>query len=278
MVYSGELIRWNTPIRLPIVMYHSISAEPARYVLSAGVFRRQLAVLRERHRIIRLSDLPRLLSEGACLDGCAVLTFDDAFADFATNAHPALEAHGMPTTVFVPTGLVGQMNTWDAGIRATLRPIMDRAAIVEVYRSGLVDFGSHTVDHVRMTAVTEREMRMQAAASKEYLEDLLSAAVTSFAYPYGQLDDFSSSTTETIRRLGYEVGVTTHWGTRQKPGTILSLRRIHFRETDSDDIVRAKLAGRYDWIAAKEKTAYYLRRARRLLHRTPGVSGRDGTA
>lgn len=254
--------------RLPIIMYHSVPSEPGRHAISAAAFRKQLAIILDRYQVIRLSDVPARLERPDRGTSCAVLTFDDAYLDFLENAYPVLEADQVPCTVFVPTGLVGGTNTWDAALGVESRRLMDGAQIRGLHEEGLVEFGSHTVDHVRMTSVDRLEMRRQAVESKRYLEDLLGAQVDCFAYPYGQLDDFSPATARVLREAGYRIAVTTHWGGRHDPAHLLSLRRMHFRETDSEGTIRAKLAGRRDWITAKEKVGYALRRARRGVRRS----------
>jgi hypothetical protein len=102
-------------------------------------------------------------------------------------------------------------------------------------------------------------MQRQALNSRRTLEDAIGRSVTSFSYPFGQRDDFSPATEAVLQESGYAVAVTTCWGTRNGTRDALHLRRIWLRETDDDRTVRAKIDGRYDWIAAKERVAFSVR-------------------
>ena len=81
-----------------------------------------------------------------------------------------------------------------------------------------------------------------------------------FAYPYGQLGDFSLVSERVLMDAGYRVAVTTHWGTRNTWRNRMRLRRISFQETDTIDRVRAKIDGWYEWIAVKERLGHLRRR------------------
>jgi len=245
---------------ITIVMYHSVAAEVDRYTVSPGTFARQLRAIAERYEVIRLGDLDAVLA--APNGGRRVaLTFDDALLDFHRHAFPVLEQLRLPSTVFVPTGHVGGHNAWDADVGGTRKDVMDVRHLRELAATGLVEFGSHTVDHVRMAAVPPDEMRRQARDSKAQLEEWLGAPVTMFAYPYGQLADFSHATTEVVADAGYRLAVTTHWGTRNAAHEALRLRRVYFNDADGARAVRRKVAGWYDWMGLKERLGYALRRA-----------------
>ena len=202
-----------------------------------------------------------------------VVTFDDACRDFLSGALPVLTRFGVAATIFVPTRFIGGENKWDVQEPGSpRRTVMDARSLRDLRETGLVDIGAHSVDHVSMAALPMVEMRRQAEQSRARLEELLNDRVEMFAYPYGQLDDFSSTTTGVLRDIGYRIAVTTHWGTRNGLADLLSLRRIWLDDTDNVATIGAKIEGRYDWIAAKEPAAFCLRETKRHLRRAGGGS------
>lgn len=260
----GGLFRSGKSIT--IVMYHSISNVPDNYTISPDAFCRQIQFIRENFSVLRLHEVENALKSDCYLSRQVSITFDDGYEDFLEWAYPVLETFDVPATVFVPTGFIGAFNTWDFPYsKVQKRRLMNRSELQEVHKRGLVDFGSHSVDHVHMTHLQEDEMVRQAAESKRTLEDLLATRVTMFAYPYGQLDDVSELTSRILAETGYKIAVTAHWGTRNSTKDLLRLRRIHFRETDSDATIKAKIEGLYDWIALKEQAGVRIRDLRRAL-------------
>lgn len=260
----GGLFRSGKPIT--IVMYHSISNVRDNYTISPDAFYRQIQFIRNNFSVLRLHEVENLIKNEHQPSRQVSITFDDGYKDFLEWAYPVLETLGVPATVFVPTGFIGGSNKWDFPYsKVQKRRLMSRSDLQEVHKGGLVDFGSHSVDHLHMSRLQEDEMIRQAAESKRTLEDLLATCVTMFAYPYGQLDDFSDLTGRILAETGYKIAVTTHWGTRNSTRDLLRLRRIHFRETDSDATVKAKIEGFFDWIALKEQGGVWIRDLRRAL-------------
>jgi len=81
----------------PAVDSRSVSATPA-------VFARQMEHLARHYHVIGMPQLLNGIEYGAPLPKRAVLiTFDDAYADFAEIAWPILKRFGLPATMFVPT-------------------------------------------------------------------------------------------------------------------------------------------------------------------------------
>jgi peptidoglycan/xylan/chitin deacetylase (PgdA/CDA1 family) len=202
-----------------------------------------------------------------------VITFDDAFVDFYELAYPLLEEFKIPSTVFVPTGFIGGFNDWDFPFNKCHRKsVMSAHQIQELNKTGLVDFGSHTIDHLQMNKLDVDEMRRQLTGSKKALEDMLSTSVTMFSYPYGGLRDFSPLTARILRETGYEIGVTAHWGTRNSAQDILHLRRIYLKERDSSRTMKSKIEGRHDWIPLlKQKAVSGIRALNSLVRLTRGA-------
>lgn len=241
-----QFILMRKPIT--IIMYHSINNIRDVCTITPNAFQRQIEFIRSHFSIIRLKEIRDVLIDQE-LSRKVVITFDDAFRDFYDFAYPILDRYKIPSTVFIPTGFIGGFNDWDFPFhKCRKKSVMNANLLQELHRAKIVDFGSHTVDHLPMSEIDVNEMKRQAAGSKTVLEDLLRASVTMFAYPYGRLGDFSPLTSRILSETGYEIGVTTHWGTQSSIRDILCLRRISLRENDSYKTIRSKIEGCYDWI------------------------------
>jgi hypothetical protein len=118
-----------------------------------------------------------------------------------------------------------------------------------------------------MTGVDSRVARQEAEDSKRDLEGILGNRVTAFAYPYGQLHDFSQATTKIVRDAGYALAVTTHWGTRQTADQMLTLRRVWLRSEDTDADLRAVIDGDDDWTGVKERIGFGVRSTLAMIAR-----------
>lgn len=98
--------------RLAVVTYHRIERagsrpRPAPGTLSATPeeFAVQAEYLARHYRVLAMHDLLDLLRKDQPLAPRSVLlTFDDAYTDFAEHAWPVLKRLGLPVTLFVPTG------------------------------------------------------------------------------------------------------------------------------------------------------------------------------
>jgi len=93
-------------------MYHGVTREPLPVEswcqLEADRFAEQIAFLRAHYALLPLREVVDRLERGVPLPrSTAVVTFDDGFRNVLTTAHPILERHGVPATVFVVTGVVG---------------------------------------------------------------------------------------------------------------------------------------------------------------------------
>jgi len=206
--------------RLTILMYHRVDAIPSgtRYpknfvtpaafagqieaLLSWGyepiTFRQWMAY---RARATRIPPKP------------FIVTFDDGYADFASNAWPILQRLRVPATVFVVASKLGRTNDWDAGEPQT--PLLDPAAIRDLEADG-VEFGGHGFTHVALARVSPSEAREEIARCHGALVGLLRRPPEVFAYPY-------SNQNARVRQLTREAGF--HCAVRGKG-------RLNWRWTD----------------------------------------------
>jgi peptidoglycan/xylan/chitin deacetylase (PgdA/CDA1 family) len=118
--------RVDDPTRRPDLLPGLLSATPA-------AFATQMTVLAERYRPVSMAEVLEALPDPRRLPPRAVLvTFDDAYVDFAEHAWPVLVSSSVPATLFVPTAFPGQPvarfwwdRLWDALRTTTLPEVPD---------------------------------------------------------------------------------------------------------------------------------------------------------
>ena len=150
-----------------------------------------------------------------------VLTFDDGFVDFLTNARPLLSAYGCQSTLFVPTGRIGATNsgTRSFGEQAAL---LTWRQVRDVVGAGTT-IGSHSVTHPFLTEIPLREVVREAAASRAKLIEQLGVEPAAFSYPYGDTD---AAVCSAIGGCGYAYAVTTEGRATDPADDRLALPRL----------------------------------------------------
>lgn len=213
--------------RLPILMYHSVAADgpaaTARWRITPTRFAEQMHYLRDAgYRTVSLGEWGRALRRRQPIPGrCVAVTFDDAYADFATEAWPVMRGLGQVATVFVVTGLVGRASEWDRAIAEPV-PLLDAATIRQLHREG-VEFGSHTVSHPFMTGIDGASAARELRESRGALQALLGSEIDTLAYPYG---DGDWATMALAATAGYRLAVTCKGGAASLTAPPFDLPRI----------------------------------------------------
>ncbi len=99
-----------------ILAYHSIAdrgADPHSLCVSAAHFQQHLeALATDKISVLPLDVFVERLRARKRLRNAVVITFDDGYADNLHQAQPSLQRHGMPATLFVVTGYLGQSELW----------------------------------------------------------------------------------------------------------------------------------------------------------------------
>lgn len=100
--------------------------------------------------------------------------------------------------------------------------------IQELVNEPLVELGSHTIDHIRLSEVDEARARYELTESKRILEERTNVPCRHFCYPNG---NYNKQTAEFAREAGYATAVTTAPGTNDRHDDLMTLKRIHLPET-----------------------------------------------
>jgi peptidoglycan/xylan/chitin deacetylase (PgdA/CDA1 family) len=184
--------------RLPLVlMYHSVEpyeTDPYLVTVHPRRFDRQLRWLQKRR--LRGVSMAELLTSRE--PGTVGLTFDDGYTDFATIVLPALQRYGFTATVFVIADALGGYNHWD--VPGPRKPLMTAADVRLVADAGM-EVGSHSLHHVRLTKVSDLELREEVVVSRARLAEIIGQPVTGFCYPYGAV---GAREVQAVRDAGYD--------------------------------------------------------------------------
>lgn len=245
--YVAEDIRWQGGVphpcqeecivsdRLPILMYHRIhgrgSAATARYRVTPEHFEQQLRYLRDAgYYSISLETWRVAATRRQPLPGRPLLiTFDDGYRDFLTEALPLLQQYGFSAMVFLVAEAIGRTNEWDEVYGESV-PLLDWDDLRTLQQSG-IELGAHATTHRPLTALSPTEITREGVRSRTLLQQALGRAPQAFAYPYGDTDPLVQ---HLIGACGFIYGLSCQPGLCRFQDSLLALPRIEI--TGEDDL------------------------------------------
>ncbi len=245
--------------RIPILMYHSIqdgvsSRTPYfETATSTSTFAQHMEFLsRTGYLPITLERAVAALEEPSGDRRPVVLTFDDGYRNFYTTAYPILRAYGFAATVFLIAGLTGDKRSQFCG-----SDCLTWSEVRELQANG-VSIGSHTVTHPQLALLNRTEIDNEVGRSKLAIEAKLGVPVKSFSYPFAFPESNHSLVrflATTLKKHGYEDGVSTCIGTARQGCNHFFLPRLPVNNWDDPRLFQAKLEGGYDWLS-KPQSAF----------------------
>lgn len=193
-------------VRLPVLMYHHIQSKEAAVAAKqtslsvyTDVFKSQMEYLKSKnYTTATMTDLVNFFDSGVPIPAKSVLlTFDDGYQDFFTDAYPILSGLQFHATMFVPTGLIQNPGYLTWGEISSMNP--------------WILFGNHTWSHKSVLAAASVMEKEISTADTQLSEHSLNSPKV-FAYPYGP-DNLTSE--NYLNSLGYKAAFTT------TPGNVL---------------------------------------------------------
>lgn len=201
-------IRADVPgYKIPVLMYHYVEnvkdkGDTIRISLNTPpyVLDNEIKTLKDAgFTFINASDLADIL------DGIkdppnkpVVLTFDDGYRDFYTDAFPILKKYNVKAVEFVVSGFLNGPN------------YLTTSQLMEISKNDLIEIGDHTLNHVALAALPPSTVLRQIVGGKIQLETMLGIPITTFAYPYGSFD---LSTIQLAKSVGFRTAFSTVSGT-----------------------------------------------------------------
>ena len=299
---------------VPILMYHSITDAPEPGVspyyqvnTAPSVFRQHMQFLADHgYRTLTLGRAVELLcpprpSDGRGIKGegqlpssinpsihksnnhqpsttnqqLVVLTFDDGFRNFYTEAFPVLQEFGFTATIFLPTAYIQGSKSCSPVVSSSRSLVVPSSRspfrllhpdpndfltwdqVRSLHRSG-IEFGSHTVTHPKLVDLNWPEIEFEISNSKSEIEQQLGEPIKTFCYPYAFPQNsrpFVERFTELLRESGYACCATTQLGRLQAGDNAYRLKRLPANSLDDLPLLAAKLTGCYDWLAGPQAFA-----------------------
>jgi peptidoglycan/xylan/chitin deacetylase (PgdA/CDA1 family) len=231
----------NGPIRnrsgsALFLCYHSVCDDgPPFLSIPTRTFEEQLAALRRAgyhtgaHR-----QLVELAGGGPSQRRVAFLTFDDGWEDNFSCALPILREYGATALIFVLPDYVSSGRAFDWPEIEDVRRAFPGVAKpltwekVDQLADAGIEFGSHTMTHRAMTALSDEELMQELLDSRRKIESRVGRC-DSIAYPFGYGDQRIA---RAAAAAGYSFGFTAPVG-YQRQVTRMTIPRIPVDQRDA---------------------------------------------
>jgi peptidoglycan/xylan/chitin deacetylase (PgdA/CDA1 family) len=194
-------------VKRPVVLaYHGVgwadeASDPARLVTSPEHLESHVRLLQRRgYRFLTAEQALDAGNGGPPPAGSAVLTFDDGFHTWLTNAVPLLRRLGVPATFYVCPGWFEQEQHPE--VPGDEGRLLTAAEAEELLATGM-ELGSHSNLHADLRELADDVLKDDLAASKAGVEAATGRPCRSVAYPFGL---FGEREERAAAEAGYELG------------------------------------------------------------------------
>lgn len=200
-------------VRIPILMYHSISDEDPNnnLLVPPAMFEEQMAWLEENNfTSMSMDEVLESMETGKVPKRPVVITFDDGYSDNYTSAFPSLKNHGLKATFFVITDGV------DDGY------YMSSDMLKEMQAAGM-SIENHTANHLELDKLSREDAYDSIKRGQEFLRNVIGSDGNYLCYPVGKYND---ETIEIQKELGIKAATTTQGGISSVGDGLYQLKRV----------------------------------------------------
>lgn len=233
------------------VTFHDIPPE----VL--GCFKANMHFLKRSTNVVSIDDFfSGSLSPGKIN---VVITFDDGYKSWVSNAIPVLQDLELPATFFMSSGFIGLSKKDGAEFmksRLFTNPktqlgITSGLTLEDVRWIAEEGFtvGGHTLNHCNLAELRDRiQLRYEIVEDRMRLERITGNEIKYFAYPSGACSNPEINLTDLLRESGYRGAVTTVPGSNNVDTNPYLLHRELTGASMHQRVFRARVYGNYDMI------------------------------
>ena len=225
--------------QVAVLMYHHIhDTDRSSATITTKLFRDQLSYLRQKgYRFITMDQFRAFMNGGPVPENAVLVTFDDGYESFYTNAYPILRQMNVPAVNFVITGTLDQP-------KSGYVPYLSPDDIERMTReSDLVSMQCHThalhdapggkpllISRLTVGGQTETDAQYGRRVTGDIetcvrrLQPLNSATVDALAYPYGE---YTKEAADLARQAGIKYAFTIVPAMATRNADPLSIPRLN---------------------------------------------------
>lgn len=210
-------------VRIPILMYHSISdSDPDNTLLvPINQFEEQVKWLSEEgFTPMLLDDIVQAFNTGKVPEKPIAITFDDGYTDNYTNAYKILKKYNMIATFFIITNYI-DTDSW----------YMNSDMLKEMSNNGM-EIENHTSMHIEFTNISREDKGVIIKDGMSELREKVGVESKFICYPVGKYDE---ETIEVEKELGVKAAVTTENGISSLSDGLYSLKRLRISPMNIED-------------------------------------------
>ncbi len=213
-----EEIKTKPVKKLIFLMYHYVEVNENKADFKRDslntlpfVFEQQMITLKNAgYKFIFPSEINEFLNDDS-EQKYVVVSFDDGYRTFYSYTYPIIKKHGIKSVNYIIYNFIGRQNNMDAWM------------IEQLVKDGLVEVGSHTLNHPDLTSISEEQLKSEIIDSKNLLEKRFNTKVTSFCYPYGF---YNEKAFPFLKEAGYLTATTTKEGSLVSENNLYEIKRI----------------------------------------------------
>lgn len=219
-------------IPIPIFIYHYVEnvtdqRDTIRKSLNIQpqTFDAQINTLKEAgYTFITPSEISKIERGEENIEKPIIISFDDGYRDFYDDVFPILKKNSVKAVAYIVPGFLDHLN------------YMYWNQVKEISQSNLIEIGAHSVHHLSLDRLSEKDAYDEIIDSKIVLELSLGRQITTFAYPYGH---FTDQTIKLVKTAGFTSAFTTISGTNSNIDDKFTLKRIHPGTRIGEDLLKA---------------------------------------
>lgn len=201
-------------VRIPILMYHSISDSDPNNSLLVPVkqFEEEVKWLKGNgFTPMLLEDVVKAYETGYVPKKPVAITFDDGYADNYSDAYRILKENNMKGTFFIITNNTDKDSYY-----------MNSSMLKEMSKNGM-GIENHTSRHIEFTNISREDKIAIIEEGRKALKEKVGVDSNFLCYPVGKYDE---ETIEVEKERGIKAAVTTEYGISSASDGLHSLKRI----------------------------------------------------